>query len=391
MAPSTPLKIFIVTGEHSGDALGGKLMSALRGALPGREISFAGLGGAAMEAEGFASLFPLDDVIVMGPLAIARDYPRLRRRAFEVIDAAVSSEPDALIIIDAPELTHPIAKRVRKQRADLPVINYVSPSVWAWRPGRAKKMRRYIDHVLALLPFEPAVHEQLGGPECTYVGHPLVERLASIDTLDTHAFATRLGLQPNRKRLVVLPGSRTSEVSRLLRPFGETVADLAKRVDLEVLVPAVPRQKETIENAVQSWPAPTYVLDGDDDKWSALKLADAALAASGTVTLEVAVSGTPMVVGYKVDLLAWQLRFLMTAPSIVLANLVLDENAFPEFIQHRCEAADLTPAVEALLTETPERARQVMALAKIRNRMELDGQRPSEKAAAVIRDVLQAT
>ncbi|MEO1651122.1 MAG: lipid-A-disaccharide synthase, partial [Pseudomonadota bacterium] len=165
--------------------------------------------------------------------------------------------------------------------------NSVSPSVWAWRPGRAKKMRRYIDHVLALLPFEPAVHEKLGGPECTYVGHPLVERLASIDTLDTHAFATRLGLQPNRKRLVVLPGSRTSEVSRLLRPFGETVADLAKRVDLEVLVPAVPRQKETIENAVQSWPAPTYVLDGDDDKWSALKLADAALAASGTVTLEV--------------------------------------------------------------------------------------------------------
>ena len=217
-----PLRFFIVAGEPSGDALGAKLIAALKGKV-GSAAAFAGVGGEEMAREGLVSIFPLVDVTVMGPMSILPRLPRIIRRVHQTVAAALRFMPDAVIIIDSPEFTHPIAKRIRAAAPEIPIIDYVSPSVWAWRPGRAKRMRPYIDEVLALLPFEPQAHVTLGGPHCTYVGHPLIERLDEIRNADAAGLARRLGLDPAKPVLLVLPGSRGSEVDRLIGVFGGTL------------------------------------------------------------------------------------------------------------------------------------------------------------------------
>lgn len=380
------LRIFLVAGEHSGDALGGKLMSTLSARCKGR-IHYLGVGGEQMEQAGLASQFPLSDVAVMGPLSILPRLPRIISRVHRTVDAAVAAEPDAVVIIDAPEFTHPIAKRIRKRAPSIPIIDYVSPSVWAWRPGRARKMRPYVDHVMGLLPFEPAAHQRLGGPPCTYVGHPLIERLDWMHNLDTAPLAEKLQLDPGKLTLVVLPGSRTSEVTRLMQPFGETLEALhARHVRPQVIIPVVPHVRELVEKHVQAWSVKPHLVHGDEDKFRAFRLAHAALAASGTVTLELALAGTPMVVAYRVDGIAAQLRFLLKVPSVVLANLVLEENAFPEFLQEDCTAPKIADALEQLLRDTPERRAQMNALARIPHKMLLDGSSPSEAAADIVLD-----
>jgi lipid-A-disaccharide synthase len=378
------LRIFLVAGEHSGDALGGKLMSTLSTYCKGR-IHFLGVGGEDMERAGLASQFPLSDVAVMGPLSILPRLPRIMSRVYRTVEAAVAAEPDAVVIIDAPEFTHPIAKRIRKRAPLIPIIDYVSPSVWAWRPGRARKMRPYVDHVMALLPFEPAAHQRLGGPPCTYVGHPLIEKLDWLHDLDPKPLVERLQLDPGRLVLVVLPGSRTSEVSRLVGPFGEALELLhARRIRPQVIIPAVPHVRGLIERLMQSWTVKPHIVEGEEDKFRAFKLAHAALAASGTVTLQLALAGTPMVVAYKVDGLAAQMRFLLQVPSVVLANLVLEENAFPEFLQDECTPDRLASALEQLLRDTGERRAQLAALARIPHKMLLDNGTPSDAAAEIV-------
>jgi len=320
----------------------------------------------------------------MGPLAILRQLPRLVRRVYQTVDAAVAASPDLVVIIDSPEFTHPIAKRIRRKCPDVPIINYVSPSVWAWRPGRARKMRGYVDHVLALMPFEPEEHARLGGPPCSYVGHPLVEQDAWIRSLDPAGLAQRLGIDRAKPVLVVLPGSRATEVRRLMAPFGETIARLrAQGHDPQVIIPAVSWLRPQIEEALAGWPVRARIIEGAEDKFRAFRLADAALAASGTVTLELGLAGTPMVVGYKVDAVAASLRFLLNVPSIVLANLVLQDNAFPEFVQQDCTPEKLSAALAPLLADTPERARQREAVARVRAILRAPGDQPSARAAEV--------
>lgn len=376
--------IFLVAGEHSGDALGGPLMTALEARL-GPGVRFAGVGGRAMHEAGLTSLFPLEDVAVMGPLAILRRLPHIVRRVHETVDAAIAAAPDVVVIIDSPEFTHPIAKRIRKRRPSIPIVDYVSPSVWAWRPGRARRMRAYVDHVLALLPFEPAAHLRLGGPPCTYVGHPLAERRDWFANLDPAPLARRLGLDPAKPVLVVLPGSRRSEVTRLMPPFGETVRRLdASGPPFEIVLPAVTSLRREIEAALAAWPRPVHLVEGEEDKVGAFKLARAALAASGTVTLELALAGTPMVVAYRVDALAAQLRFLLKVHSVVLANLVLAENAFPELLQEACEPQQLAAEVAAVMRDGPARDRQLAALARFPDLMRYKGASPSEAAAGIV-------
>ncbi len=388
---SSAKRIFVVAGEHSGDVLGGKLMQALRDRAATGSLAFAGVGGEQMEEAGLRSIFPLADVAVMGPAAIIARLPTLVRRVYQTVDAALAFNPDAVIIIDSPEFTHPIAKRIRQRRASVPIIDYVSPSVWAWRPGRARKMRPYVDHLLALLPFEPEAHARLGGPNCTYTGHPLIERAAWIDGLETESLRNRLDLTPGRPVLVVLPGSRASEVTRLMGPFGGAIRELRERFGpLEIIVPAVPSVRSLIEERLFDWPQQPYLVEGEDDKFRAFKLAHAALAASGTVTLELAVTGTPMVVAYRMDNLARPLRLLLKVPSIVLANLVLGENAFPEFIQDDCTPENINGSLSRLLTDSPERRTQMAALAKIREKMFLPEGTPSAKAADVVLEILRA-
>ena len=283
--PSRELRLFIVAGEPSGDALGAKLMRAIAARRRGR-VRYLGVGGPLMEVEGLISQFPLSDVAVIGPLAILKRLPHLVRRVHQTVDAAIAAEPDVVVIIDSPEFTQPIAKRISRRRPNLPIVNYVSPSVWAWRSWRARRMARYIDHVMALLPFEPAAHIELGGPPCTYVGHPLIERLDELRGIDPAPLAQRLGIDRGAPVLVVLPGSRRSEVERLMEPFGKTVEQLAREIEgLSVIIPVVEHVRELVEARLADWPVKPALVAGEDDKFRAFKLARAALAASGTVTL----------------------------------------------------------------------------------------------------------
>jgi lipid-A-disaccharide synthase len=384
-AEGQDLRIFMVAGEHSGEALGGKLMAALNARRRGR-IRYLGVGGEAMAAQGLISQFPLEDVAVMGAGAILPRLPKLMRRVFATVTAAVDAEPDAVVIIDSPEFTHPIARRIRRRLPGVPVIDYVSPSVWAWRPGRARKMRAYVDHVLALLPFEPDAHQRLGGPPCTYVGHPLTERMGWLDRLDTAPLAQRLGLQPDTAVLAALPGSRASEARRLMGPFGAALARLLERGRaFEIVLPVVPSVRRLIEEQLTSWPKRPLLVEGEEDRFRAFKLARAALAASGTVTLELAMTRTPMVVAYKVDpVMAPALRMMIKAPSVVLPNLILGEKAVPELLQEYCTPVNLASALSPLIDDGPARTRQLAALARVPERLRLPEGTPSEAAAEVV-------
>lgn len=385
---SRALKIFLVAGEHSGDALGAKLIAALRQRCDGA-IAFAGVGGEDMAQQEFTSLFPVEDVAVMGPMSILPRLPRILRRVYQTVDAALAFAPDAVVIIDSPEFTHPIAKRIRKRAPHIPIIDYVSPSVWAWRPGRAKRMRRYVDHVLALLPFEPDAHARLGGPPCTYVGHPLIEKLGDIEGADGAGLAARLGLAPGRPVLLVLPGSRTSEVGRLTDVFGEAVGRVSPEVPVEVVIPAVRHVRDLIVAKTSTWTPRPHIIDaGTADKYAAMRLARAALAASGTVTLELALAQTPSVVAYKVDKLIANLRFLLKVPSVVLANLVLGKNVYPEYLQEACTAEVLADALLPLLSDTPERQAQLAALAETPEKLRLASSSPSMAAADTVLSVI---
>jgi lipid-A-disaccharide synthase len=319
----------------------------------------------------------------MGITAVLARLPFIYRRGLEVVEAVVRASPDVLIVIDSPEFTHAVARRVRRRMPALPIVNYVSPSVWAWRPGRAPRMRAYIDHVLALKPFEPAAHQRLGGPPCTYVGHPLVERLDELRPVS----GERPPLEAEPLTILVLPGSRRSEISRLMEPFGQALGLLQQRAgrQLEVILPAVPHLLAEIRARTADWPLKPKIVEGEAAKRAAFRRANAALAASGTVTLELALSGVPMVVAYKVSKLEEQLKYLIKVPSIVLANLILGENAIPERIQWDCTPEKLAETLLPLLSDTPERRIQMEAFSRLDGIMETGGaSTPSERAARIV-------
>jgi lipid-A-disaccharide synthase len=378
------LTVFVVAGEHSGDVLGAGFMRAMTARAKGH-VRFIGVGGEAMEAEGLTSLFPLGDIAVMGPVAILKALPRLVDRVYRTVAAGIAANPDIIVIIDSPEFTHQVGKRLRRKLPATPVIDYVCPSVWAWRPGRARKMARFIDHVLTLLPFEPAALQRLEGPAATYVGHPLSERRDWLGGIDTDAWIARLRLDRGRIPLVVLPGSRRSEVEKLMPVFGDTIRALERAGKrCELLMPCVPHLRARVEELAADWPMRRFFIDDEEGKFAAFRIAHAALAASGTVTLELGVAGTPMVVAYRLDGLAARLRFLVQVDTIVLANLVLEEKAFPEFLQEDCNAEQLSAALIELIEDTPARHAQLVALARLSERMGPLETSPSERAADVV-------
>ena len=386
MPETKPLRIWIVSGEESGDQLGAKLMRSLKARLGADRVSFGGVGGHAMAKEGLTSLFPLEEIAVMGFSAVIARLPSILRHIRFTADAVVEAKPDMLVIIDSPDFTHRVAKAVRQRAPQIPIVDYVSPSVWAWRPGRAPKMRAYVDHLLALLPFEPDAHRRLGGPPTTYVGHPLIERLGEIRP----SAGERGGRVENPIKLLVLPGSRRSEVSRLMEPFGAALALLKERSPrpFEVTIPAVSHVAQEIRTRAEAWSIKPRIVEGEAAKWAAFREADAALAASGTVTLELGLSGVPMVVAYRVSKIEEVLKYLIKAPSIVLTNLVLGENVIPELIQWDCTPERLADALLPLLSDTPERARQIEAFAKLDELMKIGDEVPSERAARVVEEVL---
>jgi len=374
--------IFLVAGEESGDRLGAALVAAIKQRCPGAR--FSGVGGAQMAAAGAPSLFPLGELAIIGFAAVVTNLPNILKRIRQTADAVIAAKPDVLVIIDSPEFTHRVARRVRARNGTIPIVDYVCPSVWAWRPGRARAMTHYIDHVLALLPFEPDVMRKLGGPPCTFVGHPLSERVAS---LRPSAEEARRRLD-NPPLLLVLPGSRASEIRHMAGIFGEAVALAVKRAGaLEVVVPAVPRLADTVKAAVASWPVPARVVTEPREKDADFRNACAALAKSGTATLELAVAGVPMVAAYKVPLFEEAIgRLFIKAPSIILANLVLGENVVPELLQWAFTPERLSAALVPLLSDSLERRRQLEAFRRLDAIMDIGNTAPSARAAAMVLD-----
>ena len=372
------LRIALVAGEPSGDALGAKLIHALRG-CSGDTVNFVGVGGPRMEAAGLASAFPLSEVAVMGILPVLARLPRIFAHIAWAAEHVIKSAPDGLILIDSPDFTHRVARRVRAKLPDLPVIDYVSPTVWAWRPGRARKMKAYVDKVLALLPFEPAAHARLGGPPCVYVGHPLIERLAELRP-NAEERARRETKPPV---VLVMPGSRRSEVARLMPDFGAALGALSHSMGpFDIVLPTLPHLHAEVTARAAHWPAAPRLLISEADKFAAYRTARAALVASGTATLEVALAGVPLIGAYKVSRLEEPLKHFISVPSILLPNLILEERAIPEFLQHDCAPGPLALAMAGLLTESPEREAQLEALSRLDAKMRLPGDEPPSRAAA---------
>jgi lipid-A-disaccharide synthase len=370
--------VFLVAGEESGDRLGAALIPALRQAAGG-DVRISGIGGAQMGAAGVATPFPLGDLAIIGFSSIPAKLPLILRRIRESADAVIAARPDVLVIIDSPDFTHRVARRVRKAMPNLPIVDYVCPSVWAWRPGRARRMRAYVDLVLALLPFEPAAMRKLDGPRTVFVGHPLSEQVARLRP--SPAEAARRDASP--PLMLVMPGSRAGEIRRLGAVFGEAAARLTDQVGaLEIVVPTVPRLAARVEAAVAAWRAPARVVSTVEEKEAAFRTARLALVKSGTSTLELALAGVPMVAAYALSLPeAIVAQALITVPSVILANLVLGENIVPELLQFDCTAPKLAAALERILADTPERARQVAGFARLDAIMQIGRAAPSARAA----------
>lgn len=371
--------VYIVAGEQSGDALGAKLIVALRAARP--DLQFAGVGGPQMEEAGLPSLFSITELAVMGLLEV---LPRIRQIA-GLLRAAehdiLARRPDVVVTIDSPGFTLRLLGRLRD--SGLKRIHYVAPQVWAWRESRVKKYPGLWDRLLCLLPFEPAFFAR-HGITARFVGHPAIS--AGVENGDAARFRARHGIACGAPILLVLPGSRRSEVSRLLPIFGEVARRLAPRhPGLVVVVPVASAVAGAVLTGTKSWQTPPVIVTDLADKIDGFAAATAALTKSGTSTLELALAGIPMVAAYKVSLLEELVaRALITTPSVILANLVLGENAVPEFMLRDCTVETMSAALLPLLADTPERRLQIDAFEKLNQLMDIGGRAPSDRAADLV-------
>jgi lipid-A-disaccharide synthase len=378
--------VFLIAGEPSGDVLGGALMRALK-ERTGGAVSFAGIGGERMAAEGLDSLVPLHELAVMG---IAEVLPRARlilRRVRGTADAIVRLRPTAVVTIDSSGFTWRVAHALRRRGETLPLIHYVAPMVWAWRAGRARRVARWYDHLMCLLPFEPPYFSRVG-LAASWVGHPVLE--SGLDKGDGAAFRARHGLSPETPLLSVLPGSRQGEARRLLPVFGEAVRRLAAAFhDLRLVIPTVPDVRPLVEAATRAWALPALVVDGAEEKRDAFAASRAALAASGTVALELAMARLPAVIAYRVNpLTGFLAERLVKVPYVNLVNLLLDREAVPELLLERCTPEALESAIARLLADDAARAGQIAAYAEALALLGKDGAPPSLRAADVVLEVI---
>jgi lipid-A-disaccharide synthase len=380
VAQATPPLIFLVAGEPSGDLLGARLMAALKTETGGR-VRFAGVGGARMAEEGLRSLFPIRELAVMGIVEVLPHALNIYRRIRQTAAAAEAARPAALVTIDSPSFTLEVSQRLKGR--GIPLIHYVAPSVWAWKAWRAKHIAGFLDHLLALLPFEPPYFER-HGLATTFVGHPAIE-MGNV-AVDPARFRARHGIAPAAPLLTVLPGSRKSEVKRLAPVFGATLGLLASRHEgLRAIVPTVETVAELVEAATRSWPVPALVLRDPAEKYQAFAASTAALAASGTVAVELAVAGLPAVIGYRLNWLSGALaRRLVKAKYVSLVNLVLDRPLQAELLLGACTPERLAAALEVLLDDADARAAHVAGCREAVARLSAGDETPSRRAARVV-------
>ncbi len=376
------MRFFLVAGEPSGDALGAALMAGLKALAPG--VTFEGVGGPLMQAEGLSSRFPMEELSVMGIWEVLPRYRALKRRIAETAAAVATSGPDAMITIDSPDFCLRVAHAARTLRPDLRTIHYVAPSVWAWRPGRAAKMAPDIDHVLALLPFEPP-YMQAAGIGCDFVGHPVVAAPRAT-AAEAEAFRETHMIGPDQPLVLCLPGSRQSEVARLGARFDEALMRLRDREPaLRVVLPTVHGVVGMVRAMAARWPVAPIVVESAADKRAAFAAANLALAASGTVSLELAASRVPMVIAYDVARLSRPIfRLLLRVDTVTLVNLVSKTRSVPEFIGADCRPGPIAAALSRLLEDPGARAEQLAAMELTMQQLGEGGEPPGLRAARAV-------
>ncbi len=386
------LTVFLISGEPSGDRLGAALMVGLKSLCP--DISFHGVGGPLMMAQGMDSLFPMEELSVMG---LAEVLPKLRHLFALKRKAAVAAaelQPDVFITIDSPDFSLRAARQLRETAPNIPTIHYVAPTVWAWRPKRAIKMARSIDHVLALFPFEPPYMEA-AGMSCDFVGHPVTEEpLANAE--EARKFRHETGVKENAPLLLLLPGSRRSEISRVGSVFADTLGRLMRdHPDLQVVLPMVAHVAPALREMVADWPVQPILLDPNEEpaeefagrKRAAFAAADVALASSGTVSLELAAARTPMVVAYDMNRVSWHIiKRMVSIDTVTLVNLIAESRTIPEYLGPDCEAAKIAPAISALLSNPAARSAQMQAMELTMTRLGEAGDAPGLRAARSVLD-----
>ena len=387
----TGLRVFVIAGEASGDALGAELIKGLRALSSG--VEFRGIAGPQMQRLGMGSLFQMEELSVMGLAEILPKYRHLKRRIAQTAQAVLEMRPDVLITIDSPDFCLRVARRVRAQAPAIRTVHYVAPSVWAWRPGRARHMAQVIDQVLALLPFEPPLM-QAAGMRCDFVGHP-VATAPQASAAEVATFRARLGVGGG-PLVLALPGSRRSEVERLTPVFGAALQKLAGQLpELRVVLPAAPGVARLVQRVVADWRVPVTVLDPTDrdaaqvqaEKRAAFAVADVALAASGTVSLELAAAETPMVIGYRMSWLTMQImRRMALIDTVTLVNLVSETRVVPEFLGEACTPDALAGGLRAVL-RAPEAQRAAARLTL--ERLGRGGESPGLRAARAVLDGLR--
>lgn len=381
-----PLKLAVVAGEVSGDLLGGDLVAALK-RRHGGPVELIGVGGEALEAQGLRSLFDYSELSIMGFIQVIKRLPKLLARIRQTAEAIIAAKPDVVLIIDSPDFTHRVARRVRKALPGLPIVNYVCPSVWAWKEYRAREMLAYVDHVLAVLPFEPEAMQRLGGPATTYVGHRLTVDADLLETRRQRALrgTTAVGAPMT---ILLLPGSRASEIRQLLPVFERATDELSRRNDsVRYLLPTVPRQEALVRSLLENWSVKPEILVDQGAKWKAFAQADAAMAASGTVILELGLAGVPVVSTYKTE---WLARFVMSRIKVwtaALPNLIADYAVVPELLNDILRPGLLVRYMERLSNDTPELSAMLAGYDLVWRRMQTE-EPPSDKAAAILLEVI---
>jgi lipid-A-disaccharide synthase len=375
--------IYLVAGEASGDALGARLVAALRARDPA--LRFAGIGGERLAEQGVASLFPMRELALMGLIEVLPNIRRLARRLDETVADVAAKRPAVLVTIDSPGFTLRLAARVKPM--GIPVIHYVAPQIWAWRPGRVEKIKAQVDRVLCLLPFETVLFDH-AGIAADFVGHPVLE--SGADTGDSARFRASHGLAPRDRVLLVMPGSRRFASIRRLPVFGETLALLARRVPtLRPIVAVSPIVAEAVRRAVQDWPGAPILVQDIADKHDAFAAAEAGLIKSGTSSLEMAVAGVPHIIAYRLNpITAWIAERLVRVPFASLVNLLAERQVAPEFLQRFAVPERMAEALETLLTDPTAAATQRAGFAEVLGKLHPPGLRPSEAAAGVVLEAI---
>ncbi len=374
--------IYLIAGEASGDAIGARLMAALR-EMSGGRAEFAGVGGPMMIDEGFDSLFPMEELSVMGLVEVLPHLRRILRRIRDVVADIERRRPAALVTIDAPSFSIRVARKV--SYPNLAKIHYVAPTVWAWRPWRVHKFKACFDHLLAILPFEPPYFERVGLP-CDFVGHPVIEY--GIGGADGPGFRDRHGIAPTARVICVLPGSRRGEIQRLVSIFAEALCLLEERIGaIRVVVPSTPSMAAFVEARIGNWPGNPIVVAAGHEKYEAMQASNVALAASGTVALELALAGVPSVIAYRISpVTAFVVLRMLSVRYVHLLNIMADTDLVPEKLQMYCTPESLVEALQELFGEAG--VTQIKAIQPGLASLGRDGEVPSKRAARVVLDVI---